>query len=73
MNTLTIAQTVIATLLIISILLQNRGTGLGTTFGSDMGSYYTKRGFEQFLLYASIVLSIFFIVIGIANVVSLNG
>lgn len=64
-------QAVISALLIVSILLQNRGTGLGETFGGgDIGggnSYQTKRGFDKFLFRATIVLAIAFIGIAVFN------
>lgn len=68
MRSLLIAQAVVAVLLMVSVLLQNRGSGLGSAFGGDFGGYYTKRGLEKFFLYATIVLSIVFIVLAIANV-----
>ncbi len=68
MRSLLIAQAVVAVLLMVSILLQNRGSGLGSAFGSDFGGYYTKRGLEKFFLYATIVLAVVFIGLAIANV-----
>lgn len=59
-------QIVISILLTASILLQNRGAGLSATFGGDFGGYYTKRGFEKFLFWGSIVLGTFFIGIAVA-------
>lgn len=63
MKTLDIAQAVISVLLIVSILLQNRGTGLSETFGggSDNASYQTKRGFDKFLFRATIILCVLFL------------
>lgn len=63
-----IIQVVVALLLIVSILLQSRGTGLGAAFGGDMGGYYAKRGFEKFLLYTSIFLAALFIFLAGLNV-----
>ena len=68
MRPLLIAQAVVAVLLILSILFQNRGSGLGAAFGGDFGGYYTKRGLEKFFLYATILLAVAFFVLGIANV-----
>lgn len=68
MRSLLIAQAVIALLLIVSILLQNRGSGLGSAFGSDFGGYYTKRGIEKFLLYATVVLGALFLIVAVLNV-----
>ena len=68
MRAFLIAQAVIAILLTVSILLQNRGSGLGGAFGGDFGGYYTKRGMEKFLLYMSIILAVVFFVLAIVNV-----
>ena len=64
-----IAEIIIALILIVSILLQNRGAGLSGTFGGDFGGYYTKRGMEKFLFVFSIVLSTLFIILAIASLV----
>lgn len=70
-QTVDIVQAVIAVLLIISILLQNRGTGLSETFGggSSNASYQTKRGFDKFLFRASIILSVLFLVTAIYGMI----
>lgn len=68
MKILLIAQSIVALLLGLSILLQNRGSGLGGAFGGDFGSYYAKRGLEKFLLYATIALAVVFVVLSIVNV-----
>lgn len=65
-KTINIIEIVVAILLTISILLQNRGAGLSSTFGGDFGGYYSKRGFEKFLVYFSIFLSTVFIALAIA-------
>jgi protein translocase SecG subunit len=56
----------------VSILLQNRGAGLGSTFGGDFGGYYTKRGMEKFLFYFSIGLSALFLGLAIASFILTN-
>lgn len=67
MKTINLIQVVVSVLLMISILLQNRGAGLGGTFGGDFGGYYTKRGMEKFLFYFSIGLSTAFLALAIAS------
>lgn len=62
-----ITEIVVAILLTISILMQNRGAGLSGTFGGDFGGYYTRRGFERFLVYFSIFLSVAFIALAVAS------
>ena len=73
MNTtfiLNIAQIIVALLLIGSILLQQRGTGLGGTFGGSGNVYRSRRGVEQALFRATIVLAVLFIGIAVANVIA---
>lgn len=65
---LILAQIFISVLLTVSILLQNRGAGLSATFGGDSGGYYTKRGFDKFLYWSSVVLSVLFLVVAVGNV-----
>ncbi len=50
-----------AFLLIIAILLQQRGTGLGAAFGGEGNVYRTKRGIEKKLFFATIALAIIFL------------
>lgn len=57
------AQIIISTLLIASILLQQRGSNLGGAFGGDnfSSAFHKRRGAELFLFRASIVLGILFV------------
>ncbi len=50
-----------AVLIIICVLLQNRGSGLSGTFGGDSESYYTRRGMDKALLIITVILLIIFI------------
>jgi len=54
-------QIILAILLIIVIIIQQKGSGLGSSFGGDMSFYRTKRGAEKLLFYATIGISIAFI------------
>jgi preprotein translocase subunit SecG len=67
MSWLKIAQIVVSLLLIIVILLQNRGAGLGSAFGGTGGVYLTKRGLEKKLFIATIVLAVCFFGLSLAN------
>ncbi|MDO8557628.1 MAG: preprotein translocase subunit SecG [bacterium] len=62
-----IAQIVIAFLLMGSILLQQRGSGLSAAFGGDSNVYRTKRGIEKGLLWATVVLAALFMGLGLFN------
>lgn len=60
---LLIAQIVVTVLLIAVILMQSRGTGLGST-GSGQ-SYHSRRGMEKVLFRATIGLTVVFIVLSL--------
>ncbi len=53
--------------LIAVILLQNRGSGLGSAFGGDGNAYRTKRGIEKLLVKISIILAVIFFVTAFIN------
>lgn len=48
-------------LLILSILLQQRGASLGAGFGSSGELYTTRRGLDKNLFEASVVLAVIFV------------
>ena len=60
-----VGQIIIAVLLMVAILLQNRGAGLGGVFGGGGGVYLTKRGLEKKLYIATIVLAIIFFLLSL--------
>ena len=60
-----IAQIVLSIALILVVLLQVRGGGLGGIFGQPDSVYRTKRGVEKTLFQLTIALVILFIIIAI--------
>jgi protein translocase SecG subunit len=52
-------------ILIIIIALQNKSAGLSNVFGGGGNIVQTRRGFEKWLFYATIVLGIIFMAINI--------
>ena len=58
------AEIFVSVILIVSILLQQSSAGAGGALGSGDGSsfHHTRRGFEKFLFYVSIVCAILFAV-----------
>jgi len=65
-----ILQVVVSILLIVSILLQSRGEGMGVIGGGMADSHHTKRGMEKFLFQASVVLSVAFLGLSILSLIS---
>jgi len=69
-NYLDIALIITSISLIISIILQSKGVGLGGLTGGDSGGIYTqRRGIEKTLFYVTIGLSVLFFVLAIAAVI----
>ena len=56
--------------LILSVILQSKGAGLGGLTGSDASSVFTaRRRIERVLFWVTIALSVFFFVLAIAIVI----
>lgn len=62
---LNMAQIIIAIVLIIAILFQVRGGGLGGIVGTQTGMYRTKRGIEKTLFQLTVILAVIFVIISI--------
>ena len=68
-NILNIIQIAISGLLVVAILLQQRGTGLSGAFGGEGGVYFKKRGAEKVIFIATIVLSTLLIISAVIRMV----
>jgi len=62
-----VAQIVLAIGLVLAILLQVRGGGLGGIFGQADTVYRTKRGLEKTLFQLTIALVVLFIIISLVR------
>ncbi len=65
---LNIAQIILAIALILAILLQVKGGGLGGIFGQADTVYRTRRGVEKTLFQLTIILVVLFIIASIISV-----
>lgn len=65
-----IAQLLLAISLIVLILMQSRGTSLGSVFGQEGSVFHTRRGAERVLFNVSIGVAAAFLLIsvGLAHV-----
>jgi len=68
-NILIWSQIVISTLLIISILLQQRGAGGSGLFGGAGEAYQQRRGIERFMFIATVVLAILFLASALTSLI----
>ena len=64
-----IIQIVLASVLIVAILLQQKGAGLGGVFGGSSNIYSTKRGVDKILFYTTIVTAVVFFTISLVRLV----
>lgn len=70
-STLPVIQIVLAVLLTVSVLLQQSEAGAGGAFGGSdsVSTWRTRRGFDKFLFFFTIVIAILFIA---SAIISLN-
>ncbi len=61
-----VGQIVVGIALMISVLLQARGTGLSGAFGGDSAVYRSRRGVERRLWQFTILLTVLFVLFSLA-------
>ncbi len=67
---LDIALIIVSVGVILSVILQSKGAGLGGLTGADASSVFTaRRGIERVLFWVTIVLSVLFFILAIAIVI----
>ncbi|MBM3281207.1 MAG: preprotein translocase subunit SecG [Candidatus Harrisonbacteria bacterium] len=69
---LTFAQIAVSVILIILVLLQERGSGLGGAFGGSEapGFYQARRGLEKVVFTSTIILTVVFVALAFVNLVN---
>ena len=67
MNYLPLIQIIVCAILIVLILLQQRGTALGSVFGGGGEFYSTRRGIQKKMFWATICLGAVFIILALLN------
>ncbi len=65
------AQIILAVILVMAIMFQQSAAGLGGALGGDDNSsfHHTRRGFEKFLFYLSIVCAILFALFALLGII----
>jgi len=66
-NLVVIVQIIFALLLMAAILIQAKGSGLGSAWGGSGEFYRSKRGVEKILFLATIVFAVIFLLLSIVN------
>jgi len=66
---LSVSQIIVAVIVIVLILLQQRGEALGSAFGQEGGFYATSRGIQKKFYWATIVFGVIFIILALLNLI----
>jgi len=66
---LLISQVIVSLFLVVFILLQQRGTALGSAFGGEGGFYGTRRGVQKKIFWGTIILGALFIILALLNLI----
>ena len=66
---LTILEIVVSVLLVGTIILQAKGTGLGSAWGGSGEMYQSRRGVEKVVFRFTIILAVLFGALSIASVI----
>ncbi len=66
------AQIILSVILVTAILLQQSSAGVGGALGgNDGGSFHhTRRGFEKFLFYLSLICGILFALLALLSILT---
>lgn len=62
------SQIILSVLLVAGILLQQKGSGLGSALGGSNLEYSTKRGAEKFIFWLTIVVAVLFLTVSIGRI-----
>lgn len=64
---LPLVQIIFSVILMVLILLQQRGQALGSAFGGEGGFYATKRGLQRKIFTATFIFGALFIILTLLN------
>ena len=68
-NALDVALIITSVVLILFVILQSKGAGLGGLTGGDTGGVFTaRRGVEKVLFWLTILFSVIFFILAVATV-----
>ncbi len=69
-NILAILQIIISIFLVTGVLLQQRGSAIGSVFGQEGGAFYgSRRGIEKKIFWATVTLGALFIILAVLNLI----
>ena len=72
-NVLLLANIVLSILVVIFILIQGRGAGLGSAWGGGGEMFQTRRGIEKVTLRLTVLFIILFFLVSVINLFKIKG
>lgn len=66
-DALLIANIIVSALIVVFILLQGRGAGLGSAWGGGGEYFQTRRGIEKITLQLTVAFIVIFLTISVVN------
>ncbi len=66
-DVLLIANIILSILIVVFILIQGRGAGLGSAWGGGGEMFQTRRGIEKVTLRVTIILIVAFFIVSVIN------
>jgi preprotein translocase subunit SecG len=66
---LTLAEILVAVLLVGAIILQAKGTGLGSAWGGSGETYTSRRGVEKAVFRFTVILAFLFGALAVASII----
>jgi len=66
-NFLLILNIIFSVLIVVFILIQGRGAGLGSAWGGGGEMFQTRRGMDKIILWLTIIFIIIFLVVSFIN------
>ncbi|MEK7495547.1 preprotein translocase subunit SecG [Candidatus Roizmanbacteria bacterium CG_4_9_14_3_um_filter_33_18] len=66
-NFLLILNIIFSVLIVVFILIQGRGAGLGSAWGGGGEMFQTRRGMEKIILWLTTIFIVIFLVVSLIN------
>lgn len=66
-NFLLILNIILSVLIVVFILIQGRGAGLGSAWGGGGETFQTRRGMEKATLWLTVIFIVIFFIVSIIN------
>jgi len=66
-NILLLVNIILSVLIVIFILIQGKGAGLGSAWGGGGEMFQTRRGVEKIVLWLTVIFIVIFFIVSLVN------